>query len=119
MLGEKLRVHGSDVWLINTGWIGGRAGEASRIRLDFTRSMVRAALDGSLEGVETVRDPHFGVSVPTHVPGVPPDILLPRQAWSDPEEYDQSAVQLTEMFKANFRAYEDEADHDVRTAGPG
>ena len=118
MLGERLRVHGSNVWLVNTGWTGGGAGVAKRIRLDYTRSMVRAALDGSLDDAETIRDPHFEVHVPTSVPGVPPKILVPRQSWASPQDYDDAAARLTEMFKENLRAYEDGVDPEVIEAGP-
>ena len=119
MLGEKLRTHGSGVWLINTGWTGGGSDLADRIPLGLTRSMVRAALDGSLESIETRPDPHFGVHVPTAVSGVPPEILTPRRSWENPEGYDRAAAGLTEMFRENFRAYEDDVDREVIEAGPG
>ena len=118
MLGEKLRVHGSNVWLVNTGWTGGEAGVANRIHLDLTRSMVRAILDGSLDHTETIPDPHFGVHVPTTVPGVPPKILVPRQTWPSPKDYDHAAAKLTKMFQENFQAYEDGVDLEVIKAGP-
>ena len=118
MLGEKLRTHESNVWLINTGWGAGGAGVADRIRLQFTRSMVQAALDGSLDDVETVIDPHFGVRVPTAVPGVPAEILVPRGTWERPQDYDDAAVKLTRMFRDNFQAHEAGADPEVMAAGP-
>jgi phosphoenolpyruvate carboxykinase (ATP) len=118
MLGEQIRVHGSNVWLVNTGWSGGRAGTANRIHLDLTRSMVRAILNGSLDHTETIPDPHFGVHVPTTVPGVPPQILIPRQTWASPEDYDHAAANLTKMFQENFQAYADEVDLEVIEAGP-
>ncbi len=119
MLGEKLREHGAKVWLINTGWVGGRAGETDRIRLEHTRSMVDAALGGALDTAETEPDPYFGVRVPVAVPGVPPELLAPKNTWSDLERYEASAIQLTEMFRNNFRAYEDGVDAAIVAAAPG
>ena len=92
---------------------------ANRIHLDLTRSMVRAVLNGSLDHTETIPDPHFGVHVPTTVPGVPPKILVPRQTWASPEDYDHAAAKLTKMFQENFQAYADGVDLEVIEAGPG
>jgi phosphoenolpyruvate carboxykinase (ATP) len=119
MLGEKLRIHSSKVWLINTGWIGGRAGAVSRIPLELTRAMVRAALDRSLDQVETVPDAHFGVHIPVAVPGVPDNLLRPREAWADAREYDEAAKRLASMFRENFENFADQVDSEVIAAGPG
>ena len=118
ILGERLRVHGSNVWLVNTGWVGGRAGEVSRIRLEYTRAMVGAALDGSLDSADTVPDPYFGVHVPTDVSGVPSEILQPKHCWSNRQEYEDAARTLTHMFRENFVAYEDGVHPEVLEAGP-
>ena len=104
--------------MINTGWVGGHAGEVDRVRLGHTRAMVRAALDGVLDGAETAADPYFGVEVPTRVPGVPPQILLPAESWGSAEAYRSAATRLAEMFRENFRSYEGEADPQVVAAGP-
>ncbi len=64
MLGEKLKRHGSKVWLLNTGWTGGPYGVGQRIKLGFTRRMVTAALSGELDQVDTWTDPIFGLNVP-------------------------------------------------------
>ena len=119
MLGARLHEQGSRAWLINTGWVGGHAGAVDRVRLGYTRAMVRAALQGALDGVETVADPYFGVAVPTRVPGVPPEILLPARSWASAEAYRNAATRLAEMFRENFRSYEGEADAEVVAAGPG
>lgn len=118
MLGEKLRMHGSRVWLVNTGWTGGPFGVGRRIRLSHTRAMVRAALAGELDGVETAPDPVFGVEVPTTVPGVPPEVLRPRQTWDDAAAYDEQARELASMFAENFGEYEGDVEEAVRDAGP-
>ena len=82
MLGKLVEDHGSDVWLVNTGWTGGAFGVGKRMKLGHTRAMVHA-LSRRLghAGVET--DPIFGLSVPTHVAGVPDDVLKPRTTWPD------------------------------------
>lgn len=117
MLGEKLREHGSEVWLVNTGWTGGAYGTGKRMKLAYTRAMVRAALAGRLDGVETARDPVFGLAVPKNVPDVPAEILAPRGTWSDGAAYDVQAKKLAEMFRKNFEKFGD-VDARIRDAGP-
>jgi phosphoenolpyruvate carboxykinase (ATP) len=118
MLHDKLRQYRSRVWLINTGWTGGSYGEGSRIKLSFTRAMVNAALDGSLNDVPFTPDPIFGVEVPSACPGVPPEVLTPRQSWKDPQGYDEKARALAALFRENFRNYADQVSEAVRQAGP-
>jgi phosphoenolpyruvate carboxykinase (ATP) len=118
MLGDRLREHGSKVWLVNTGWSGGGFGVGSRMRLAYTRAIVNAALNGDLDGAEFAPDPVFGVDVPTAVPGVPSEVLRPRDTWSDPEAYDAAAAKLTGMFKTNFDRFADQVSAEVRAAGP-
>ncbi|MEM9290385.1 MAG: phosphoenolpyruvate carboxykinase (ATP) [Acidobacteriota bacterium] len=119
LLGEKIRRHGSKVWLINTGWSGGPAnGNGSRMKLAFTRRMVEAALAGELDNVETVVDPVFGVQVPVAVDGVPNELLIPRNTWDDPQAFDQAAAKLAQMFQENFEQFADGVDEEVRGAGP-
>jgi phosphoenolpyruvate carboxykinase (ATP) len=118
MLGEKLREHGAKVWLVNTGWSGGGHGVGSRMKLSYTRAMVNAAIDGTLESEEFAPDPVFGVEVPTSVPGVPSEVLRPRDAWADGESYDASAGKLAEMFKENFEQFADQVSDEVKAAGP-
>ena len=118
MLGEKLKQHGSDVWLVNTGWSGGPYGVGKRMKLGYTRAMVRAALDGSLDGVATTTDPIFGLQVPTAIAGVPSEVLDARGTWSDPAAYDAQARKLAEMFRANIAKFGDAVAKDVVAAGP-
>ena len=117
MLGERLRKHGSSVWLVNTGWTGGPYGVGHRMDLSHTRAMVRAALKGELEGVGTEEDPVFGLHVPTSVPDVPGDVLRPRETWDDREGYDTQARKLAGMFRENFSKYESELPEGVKEAG--
>ncbi|HXE57115.1 MAG TPA: phosphoenolpyruvate carboxykinase [Gemmatimonadales bacterium] len=119
MLGEKIRQHGARVWLVNTGWTGGPYGVGSRMKLAYTRAMVRAALAGRLDGVAYRRDPVFGFEVPTAVPDVPAEVLVPRDTWADPAAYDAEAAKLATMFRDNFERYAPSVSPDVRSAGPG
>ncbi|MCA9736306.1 MAG: phosphoenolpyruvate carboxykinase (ATP) [Gemmatimonadota bacterium] len=118
MLGDKLRTHEARVWLVNTGWTGGPFGTGSRMKLSHTRAMVRAALAGQLDDVETRTDPVFGFEVPTEVPHVPPQVLEPRATWSNGAEYDAQAQKLAQMFRDNFKQFEGEVSDEVKAAGP-
>jgi phosphoenolpyruvate carboxykinase (ATP) len=118
MLAERLERHDVSVWLVNTGWTGGPYGTGQRMSIDHTRTMVRAALRGMLASVGYEVDPVFGVEVPVTVPGVPDEVLRPRDTWPDPTAYDAKARELAAMFADNFSAYADGVDENVRTAGP-
>jgi phosphoenolpyruvate carboxykinase (ATP) len=105
------------VWLINTGWSGGAYGTGKRMKLEYTRAMVRAALSGELDNAATKSDPIFGLYTPTTVSGVPNEVLDPRGTWPNPNEYDAQAKRLAEMFRKNFERFGDES-HAIREAGP-
>ncbi|PLX22411.1 MAG: phosphoenolpyruvate carboxykinase (ATP) [Salinivirgaceae bacterium] len=105
-LGEKMEKHNTKVYLINTGWSGGKYGVGSRIKLKFTRAMVDAALNGELEKAEYVKDPIFHVNVPKSVSNVPDEMLIPKNTWADKADYDATAQKLAEKFSAQFdKAY--------------
>ncbi len=119
ILGERIHTHKTAVYLINTGWSGGAQGESGeRIRLAYTRAMVRAALSGALDGVPAAVDPVFGVQVPAQVPGVPPEILRPRATWSDQAAYDAKAGDLARMFAKAFAEFAPDVTPAVRAAAP-
>ena len=118
MLREKLTKHGSQVWLVNTGWTGGPPGVGNRFKLVHTRAMVRAILGNALTHVSFVPDPVFGVSVPNACPGVPEEVLRPRDAWNDPSAYDAQARHLAGLFRENFKKYADQMTEAVRQAEP-
>ncbi|MEO5953948.1 MAG: phosphoenolpyruvate carboxykinase (ATP), partial [Chloroflexia bacterium] len=118
MLGEKIRQHNSDVWLVNTGWTGGPYGTGHRMSITHTRAMVAAALNGSLANVETRPDPTFGIRVPTSCPGVPNEVLWPKNTWTDPNAYDEAARDLARRFQENFAKFKDQVTAEVRNAGP-
>jgi phosphoenolpyruvate carboxykinase (ATP) len=118
MLGEKLDQHGSAVWLVNTGWTGGRFGEGNRMPIGATRAMLTAALAGELDGAEFRTDEVFGFRVPVAVPGVDSKLLDPRSTWSDPDAYDVKARELAQMFVDNFAKRFGDVDAAIRAAGP-
>ena len=102
MLIERVRRHRADVWMLNTGLVGGPQGVGRRISIAHTRAIVRAVVEGRLRDVPARRDPIFGVQVPSDVPEVPSDVLDPSSAWPDPDEYDRRARQLKAMFDDNI-----------------
>jgi phosphoenolpyruvate carboxykinase (ATP) len=119
MLGEKLDEHPhATVWLVNTGWTGGPYGEGERMPIQATRTMLRAALSGELDGVEYREDPIFGFEVPVEIAGVAPGLLDPRWTWSDGDAYDRKARELARMFRDNFEQFADDAGEAVALAGP-
>ena len=118
MLGKKLEEHGSRVWLVNTGWTGGPYGTGERMKLSYTRAMVRAALAGQLDEVEMATAPFFNLQIPTDVPGVPAQVLNPRDTWPDADAYDAKARELAAAFQKNFEQFADRVPQAVRDAGP-
>ncbi len=118
MLGKRLHEHEAKVWLVNTGWTGGPYGTGKRMDLAYTRAMVRGALAGRLDDVATEVEPVFGLHVLVEVHGVPPQVLRPRDTWSDGSEYDAKAAELAAMFEANFLKYADRVSNEVKEAGP-
>jgi phosphoenolpyruvate carboxykinase (ATP) len=118
MLGEKIARHSARVWLVNTGWTGGAYGTGTRMRISYTRAMIRAALAGALDGVPYEQDTTFNLAVPMACPDVPPDVLKPRTTWTDPAEYDRQAAKLARMFAGNFSGCAFDVGPDVRAAGP-
>jgi len=119
LLGNKLEKHDSQVWLINTGWTGGPYGTGRRMKIAYTRAMVNAALNGNLHEVPTEQEPFFGLHVPVQCPGVPADILNPRNTWGKPGDYDAQAVKLAKMFADNFKQFAGQVRPEVSQAGPG
>ncbi len=118
MLLKKLKTHGSQVWLVNTGWTGGPYGKGSRMKLAYTRATIRAALRGDLAKTPFVRDPFFGTQVPQACPGVPSEILQPRNTWPHAGEYDAQARKLAGLFQNNFNSYAAHVSDAVKQAGP-
>ena len=117
MLGKLIDQHGSTVWLVNTGWSGGPYGVGKRMKLPYTRAMVRAVLSGELRNAATDVDPVFGLSIPKSCNDVPADVLNPRNTWSDKGAYDAQAKKLAEMFRKNFEKFGN-VDASILAAGP-
>ncbi len=117
MLGEKIAEHNARVYLVNTGWSGGPYGVGKRMNLAYTRAMVRAAINGSLEKSTFTKDPIFGVEIPDACPDVPAEILNPRSTWEDPTAYDRSAKELARLFNENFTQFQNVSEA-IRAAGP-
>lgn len=118
LLAEKMAEHGSTAWLVNTGWTGGPHGVGSRIKLRYTRAIIDAIHDGSLAKAETVVDPTFGLAVPVECAGVPSELLVPRNTWTDTAAYDVQAAKLADLFNQNFTQFADGSSRAIMEAGP-
>lgn len=119
MLGEKLKSNPNiNVWLVNTGWTGGPYGVGSRMKLSYTRAMITAALNGSLNKVEFEVHPVFGYMMPSSCPNVPAELLNPRNTWADKSAYDAQANKLAHMFVSNFEQFAAGVDAEILAAAP-
>jgi phosphoenolpyruvate carboxykinase (ATP) len=118
MLGEKMKKHRVNVWMVNTGWSGGGYGVGNRMKLSYTRAMIGAALEGRLSETRFEADPVFGVLVPVSCPDLPSEILNPRNTWADKKAYDEAAKNLAGQFISNFEKYADGVSNEILVAGP-
>ena len=118
LLKEYIHKHKVDVWLVNSGWTGGKYGEGRRMPIKATRTLLTAALDGSLRDADFRTDPYFGFSVPTSVPGVEPHLLHPVKTWANKADFDKTARALVEMFQKNFAKFESHVTADIKKAAP-
>mmetsp|Transcript_11936 Transcript_11936/g.18045 ORF Transcript_11936/g.18045 Transcript_11936/m.18045 type:complete len:554 (+) Transcript_11936:78-1739(+) len=118
LLQEKLKTHGTHVFLINTGWSGGAYGEGERMSIKVTRAAIDAVLNGSIHEAPMRTDDRFGFEVPTELPGVPSKLLNPRETWADTSKYDATADKLVGMFKKNYEKFVDPNMTDYSPYGP-
>lgn len=118
MLKERMLKHNVNVWLVNTGWVGGRFGVGKRISIRHTRNLLNAALEGKLDNVEYRSDKLFGYSVPLSCPDVPNDVLEPSNSWGDKNDYWKKYDALAARFIENFKLFEENVAEDVINAGP-
>lgn len=118
LLGKKLREKQVNIWLVNTGWTGGAFGKGERIKLSYTRSMIKAALDGKLNHDSYIKHNVFGLMMPEYCAGVPSELLNPANTWSDSAKYQEKAYDLARLFHINFKQYEDFADAEMKAAEP-
>ena len=117
MLGKRLKQHQAACWLVNTGWSGGKFGVGKRMSIKHSRALVSAALNGQLDEMEFATEPAFGLHIPLSCPGVPAEVLNPRNAWTDTAAYDRQAADLAARFEANFQQFD--VHEAVCAAGPG
>ena len=117
ILGEKINKHNAVVYLVNTGWSGGPYGIGTRIKIKYSRAMVTAALTGALDIVKYRHDDLFNLDIPIDVPGIPSEILDPKNTWSDKDSYELSAKKLAQMFVENFKKFQNVAP-EILDAGP-
>jgi phosphoenolpyruvate carboxykinase (ATP) len=118
LLADYIQRHDVDVWLVNSGWTGGKYGEGRRMPIKATRTLLTAALNGSLKAADFRTDPYFGFSVPTSVPGVEPHLLQPMKTWKNKLDFDKTARALVGMFQKNFQKFESHVTSDVIAAAP-
>jgi phosphoenolpyruvate carboxykinase (ATP) len=104
LLAAKMGKHHARCILLNTGWSGGPYGVGKRMSIGHTRALLNAALAGALDEGKVAFEQHpiFNLRVPTSCPGVPAEILNPRNTWTDKAAYDAQATKLRDMFRANF-----------------
>ncbi|MFD2705368.1 phosphoenolpyruvate carboxykinase (ATP) [Salibacterium lacus] len=117
MLGAKMEHHGTEVFLVNTGWSGGPYGTGERINLSYTRAMIQAALEGDLQSSEMATEPVFGLHIPLQCPGVPDELLQPASTWKDKQAYAEKAKELAQRFENNFQKFTN-VSQAVQDSGP-
>jgi len=105
LLAEKMKKHGTNVWLVNTGWSGGAYGTGKRMKLAYTRAIIDAIHSGELANAPVQADPAFHLSTVTEAPGVPKEILIPKNTWSDPAAFEATAKKLADLFAENHKKY--------------
>ena len=118
LLGNKIREHRVNVWLVNTGWSGGPFGVGKRIKLKYTRAMITAALSGELDNIAYNEHPVFNLMMPASCPNVPDHLLDPKNTWANPESYDEKAHILAAAFVKNFEQYAGLSSQEIINAGP-
>ncbi len=118
MLGKKMAENKVSVWMINTGWSGGPYGVGQRMKLSYTRAMITAALESKLEKVQFETHPVFGMQIPKECPGVPSEVLNPRNTWVNKNEYDKKAKELAGQFIKNFNKYASGVNEETLAAAP-
>ena len=118
MLGKKIKEHNVNVWMVNTGWTGGGYGVGSRMKLEYTRAMITAALEGKLDRVHYRPHAVFGMMIPEECPGVPSQILNAESTWKDKDAYTKTASRLARYFIENFEKYKEKVSDEIMAAAP-
>jgi phosphoenolpyruvate carboxykinase (ATP) len=118
LLEERMKQHKVNCWLINTGWSGGPFGVGQRMKIAYSRALVKAVIDGVFENMPTTKDPIFGFEIPDNCPGVPKELMIPRNTWKDKKAFDEKARYLVGLFRDNFGQYEKDIPKEILNAGP-
>ncbi|MEY8019425.1 phosphoenolpyruvate carboxykinase (ATP) [Muriicola sp. SD30] len=118
LLAQKIKEHKATAWLVNTGWTGGAHGVGSRIKLKYTRAMIDAIHHKDFENVNYIKDEEFGFMIPESCPGVPPEVLIPKNTWDDKSRYEEVKDKLVNLFNENFKKFEENVNQDIVNAGP-
>jgi len=118
LLRKKAEKSEANIWLVNTGWIGGKFGVGKRISIKHTRSMLNAALDGKLDNIEFRKDKLFGFEIPLSCPGVPKEVFEPSNAWGDKKDYWRKYDALVARYIENFKLFKDGVPDNLVQAGP-
>jgi len=118
MLGRKMQENKVNVWMVNTGWTGGPYGVGQRIKLNYTRAMISAVLEGKLQDMRFENHEMFDMAIPVECPGVPSEVLNPKNTWADKNAYDEKARILAGLFRKNFEKYKDGVSAEILAAGP-
>ncbi|CAD8083821.1 unnamed protein product [Paramecium sonneborni] len=118
MLAQKIKQHHTNVWLINTGWTGGKYGVGQRMSLKYTRAIIDLIHCGQLKNAQFENFPIFNFKIPKSAQDIPTEILNPRNTWINSNEFDQQLKELALKFMVNFKKYEDKATIDILNAGP-
>lgn len=118
LLKDKLEKHKAQAWIVNSGWSGGPYGVGKRMSINTTRNCVNAIIDGTIKDATWTTDPVFGWDLPESIPGVDSSVLIPRNTWPDPKEYDEAEKKLANMYVENFKKYIKEGEVDYSKFGP-
>ncbi len=118
LLRQKAERSGAKIWLVNTGWVGGKFGVGKRISIRHTRNMLSAAMEGKLENIEYRKDPLFGFEIPKSCPGVPDDVFEPSNAWGNKDDYWRKYDALASRYMENFKLFAEGVPAEVLNAGP-
>lgn len=118
MLNKKIQDAKVNVWLVNTGWTGGAYGTGKRMSLPYTRALITVALENQLDNVNYRNHEIFGLAMPASCPGVPAEILDPRNTWRDKEAYDHQSNELAGAFLKNFEKFSSYATDEIMKGAP-
>ena len=116
LLMKRIESFNSKVFLVNTGWTGGPHGIGSRFDIPTTRRIINAIQNGELNDVKTAHIDGLNLEVPLEIDGVDPKVLIPKNTWSDHDEYEKYLHDLIEKFKDNFKKFS--VSQEIVSAGP-